>query len=235
MRRVLGCALVVLTICATRVRAQYYEEKEYSPSEARYISLGAVDVKFSPRYSNTQPESLMIRFKRTMPVVSFKHGGAEVLFGYTTYPLLGGSRSAIYFGGKFESEVPIVGRKPGALLFPLLVSADFTKAESAGPSRDDFNLASIGIGGGLKFRYIGSSIDFSIGVEEVAQYSSEGFGVGSGFSASTLGDAVMLLKDISLLEGIAIGYRFRLQTWSMNETRFNYKSTLHGPYLGVMF
>jgi hypothetical protein len=70
---------------------------------------------------------------------------------------------------------------------------------------------------------------------EFAQYSSEGFSVGTGFSAATMGDAVLQIRDVGILEGIAVGYRFRLQTWAMSEARFNYRSLSHGPYLGILF
>lgn len=235
MKRILSWYCVLLVLSPSYLRAQYYEEKEYKASEARYIGVGAVGLTFEPRHTNDQADSLKIRFKRIMPVVSFKHGTTEIQFGYTTYSLDGSSKSAIYFGGRFATEVPLAGRRPGALLFPLMLAADFTKAESPGPSRDDFNIASVGIGGGLKYRYANSSVDVSIGVVEVAQYSAEGFSVGSGFSASTLGDAVVLLKDINMLEGVVVGYRFRMQTWAMSENKFNYRSVSHGPYVGIMF
>jgi hypothetical protein len=229
---VMFAVLIVLSALAS---AQYAERREYVPSEARYIAVGFVDREFTPLGSNSLPDSLTIRHKRLMPMISFRQGGAELFFGYTKYTLSGSSKSAIFFGGRFGTEVPIVGRRPSALLFPLQLAADFTKAEGVGPSREDFNIASVGIGAGLKYRYFDSNADFSIGVEELAQYSSEGFSVGTGFSAATLGDATLLLRNIGILEGLVVGYRFRLQTWSMSENKFNYQSVSHGPYVGILF
>jgi hypothetical protein len=224
-----------MTVPLVYVSAQYTERREYPPSEARYITLGFVDREFAPRGSNSRPDSLTIRHKRVMPMISFRQGGAELFFGYTTYTLSGSSKSTIFFGGKFGIEVPIAGQRSSALLFPLQLAGDFTKAEGIGPSREDFNVASVGIGAGLKYRYFDNNAAFSISVEELALYSSEGFGVGTGFSAATLGDVTLLLRSVGILDGLVVGYRFRLQTWSMSESKFNYRSVSHGPYVGIMF
>lgn len=226
---------VAMTVPLAQAPAQYTEQREYAPSEARYITLGFSNRDFSPIGSNALPDSLAIRYKRVMPMVSFRQGAVELFFGYTTYTLSGSSKSAIFFGGRFGTEVPIVGRRSSALLFPFQLAADFTKAEGIGPSREDFNVASVGIGAGLKYRYVNGGLEFSIGADELAQYSSEGFGIGTGFSAATVGDATLLLRNVDIVDGLVIGYRFRLQTWSMNETKFNYQSVSHGPYVGVLF
>jgi hypothetical protein len=224
-----------LAVPSAEMVAQYYEEKEYAPSEARYIAVGFVARDFTPRSTNSLADSSVIRFTRVMPILSFRQGPAELLFGYTSYTLSGSSKSTVFFGGRFGTEVPIAGRRTSQLLFPLQLAADFTKAEGIGPSKEDFNIASLGVGVGLKYRYFTSSVEFSIGVEELIQYSSDRFGIGNGFSSASLGDAELLLNDVALLNGIVVGYRFRLQTWAMNESKFNYRSVSHGPYFGIMF
>jgi hypothetical protein len=69
----------------------------------------------------------------------------------------------------------------------------------------------------------------------IAQYSFEGLGTGSGFSPALTGEAGALLPEALSFVSLAAGYRFRLQTWSMGETKFNYRSLSHGPYVGVVF
>ncbi|HCV43217.1 MAG TPA: hypothetical protein DGH68_07010 [Bacteroidetes bacterium] len=229
------CMVLALTLPSGRVSAQYYDQREYAPSEARYISVGVLADDFSPLSSNPLPDSLAIRYNRIMPTISFQQGSAELFFGYTRYTLSGESKAAILVGGRYGAEVPIVGRWPSTLLLPLQLAADFTKAEGAGSSKDDFNIASIGVGTGLKYRYMSRSLEFSLGVMELAQYSTEGIGVSNGFSAATLGDAILLLRDVAVFDGMVIGYRFRLQTWSMSDPKFNYRAVSHGPYLGIMF
>jgi hypothetical protein len=228
--------IVAMIVPWVSVSAQYAEGREYAPSEVRFITLGFVNCEFAPRSSNSHPDSLAIRFTRVMPMISFKQGGAELFFGYTAYTLSGSSKSTIFFGGRFGTEVPIMGRHSSTLLLPLLIATDFTKAEGIGPSRENFNVASVGMGAGLKYRYFNNNnMEISISFEELAQYSSEGFGVGSGFSLATLGDATLLLRNVGIGDGIVAGYRFRLQTWSMSESKFNYQSASHGPYVGIMF
>ena len=235
MRRLIGVAAMLFAATGP-VRAQYDEPAHEGPSfESRYITLGAVNREFKPLGSNSLSDSLIIRYTRIMPMITYRQGMGELYFGYTTFTLSDGSKSTILFGGKFGTEVPLIGKRPSALLFPLVLAADYTKAEGIGPSREDFNIASVGIGGGLKYRYFTRELEFTVEAVEFAQFASEGIGVGNGFSGVTSGDAVLLWRDAGLLDGVVLGYRFRLQTWSMSETKFNYQSISHGPYLGIMF
>ena len=233
MKPIVVAALIVLPFA--RGSAQYEEEREYSSSSSRFATAGFIVREFRPLSTNTLPDSLGIRYNRVMPMVSFRQGTGELFFGYTTFTLAGSSKSTILFGGRFGAEIPVLGRKPGVLLFPLELSADYTKADGIGPSREDFNIASVGVGGGLKYRYFSRVLEWSIGIGEFAQFASEGIGVGTGFSAVTAGDAVIQTRSIGIGDGLVLGYRFRLQTWSMSESKFNYRSVSHGPYLGIMF
>jgi hypothetical protein len=217
------------------LHAQYNEPREYQPTEARYFYAGFLQREFTPRATNTTPESVAIAFDRLMPVIGFRQGLVDVTFGYATYTLEGTSRSTVYFGATVAQEVPLSGRRPGTLLLPLMLSADFTKAEGIGFERENFNIASVGLGVGLKYRLVQERLDFSIQALEAVHYSSEGLSVGSGFSAATMGEAVLQLPRTLVFDGIVLGYRYRLQTWAMNNARFNYRSISHGPFLGVMF
>jgi hypothetical protein len=227
--------LLLLLISGSFLNAQYYDSRSYEPSKARYLSAGFLDTDFQRRSSNQVADSLAIEFKRVMPLVAFRQGLFEIAFGYARYTLQGESRSAIFFGGTYSNEFVLTGNRTSAFLLPFLLSTDFTKAEGIGVERENFNIASIGIGGGLKYRYFGETVDFSFRAVEVVHFSFEGLGVGSGFSAATISEVVFLLKDALLMDGIALGYRFRLQTWAMDNADFNYRSISHGPFVGVIF
>ena len=227
--------LLVLIFSGSSLHAQYYDDRPYQPSHARYLSAGFLDSEFKRRSSNRVADSLAIEFSRIMPVVAYRQGLLEIAFGYTRYTLQGESRSAIFFGGTYSNELLLTGSRGSALLLPFLLSTDFTKAEGNSTVREDFNIASVGIGGGLKYRYFHETIDLSLRAVEVIHFSFEGLGVGNGFSAATIAEVVLLLKDALVLDGIALGYRFRLQTWSMDNSDFNYRSISHGPFVGVMF
>jgi hypothetical protein len=170
-----------------------------------------------------------------MPVIGFRQGPADISIGYATYVLQGTTKSTVFLGATFSHEVVLTGTRTDALMIPLVISADFTKAEGVGLERENFNIASVGLGAGLKYRYNGRSLEFSVYAAEAAQYSNEGLSVGSGFSALTLGDAALLIRGALLFDGVVLGYRFRYQTWSMNDSRFNYRSLSHGPFIGLLF
>jgi hypothetical protein len=215
--------------------AQYYdEERPYRPLEARYIYAGAMARDFAPRSSNNAPDSATIRYTELMPMIGFHQGVVDVFFGYTRFDQHGKSNATIFFGTLVSTDVHLSGGKSSTLLLPLLFAADYTKAESGGPERDNFNIASVGLGAGLKYRLSTEGFEFSVHAEELAQYSIEGLSTGSGFSAATLADASLIVRDI-VLDGLVLGYRFRYQTWSMSDERFDYRAVSHGPYLGVLF
>jgi hypothetical protein len=215
--------------------AQYDEPREYKPFEGRILSLGALALDFRPRPDNGVSDSAVIDFRRWMPVIGFRQGPVEIMLGYTTYSLRNASRSTILLSAQFSQDIPLAGKRPQALILPVMVTADFTKAEGTGYERENFNIASVGLGAGLKYRYYTGGIEFSMQVAEAAHFSSEGLSTGSGFSALTTGYALVVLHQTLVFEGLAVGYRFRYQTWAMDNNRFNYRSLSHGPFLGILF
>jgi hypothetical protein len=227
--------LLGMCIAVGTARTQYIDSREYEESDARYVAVGFVNRVFAPRSSNPLSDSLAIRFTRLMPMISFAQGPAEFYLGYARYQLAGNSKTTILFGGRYGTEMPLAGKRHSVLALPVQLAADYTKAEALGPSRETFNIASVGLGIGLKYRLVTPACEFAIGAMEFAQYSSEGFSVGTGFSAATMADAVFHIRDVGPFDGIVVGYRFRLQTWAMSEARFNYRSVSHGPYLGILF
>jgi hypothetical protein len=120
-------------------------------------------------------------------------------------------------------------------MVPIMVVGDYTKAESDGLSRDDFTIGSIGIGGGIKAKISGDRWELSGRGAIAAQYAFEGFSVGTGFSPLLLADVTATFRAIPVFEGIAAGYRFRFQRWSMNDSQFDYRSMEHTVFVGVMF
>ncbi len=215
-------------------RAQYYEEREYEPAETRYIYAGFMQRNFSPLGSNTAPDSSAISFNKLMPMIGFRQGPVDIFVGYTKFDQRGESNDAIFVGTVVSTELPISGGRNSGLRFPLMFAADYTKAASGGPSRDDFNIASLGLGAGLAYRLSSKDVDFSVHVGELLQYATQGLSTANGFSAATLADASLILRGV-LFEGIAFGYQFRYQTWSMSDEKYNYKAVAHGPYLGILF
>jgi hypothetical protein len=227
--------LVLVMMACSGARAQYYEEREFKSRDTRFVYAGVLQRNFVPRGSNNAPDSSRIDYTRLMPMIGFRQGAVDIYVGYTKFDQHGKSNAAIVVGTVVATEFPVSGRgRTSALMMPLMFAADFTKAESGGPERDNFNIASLGLGAGLTYRLSLESVDFSLHAGELFQYATQGLSVGSGFSAATLADATVILRDIGF-EGLTLGYRFRLQTWAMSDTRFDYRSVAHGPYIGVLF
>ncbi len=234
--RILAHGVILLAcVLSGTARAQYYEPQEYAPPAERYAYIGAQQRDFQPLASNPLADTSLVRFNRWMAMVGVRQGQFDITFGYNRFTLRGEKRTTIFFGATGSQDLPLVGAYPSSLVVPVMLSADFTKAENTGPSRKDFNIASVGIGAGLKFRTVGDATAFSITVTEILHYSFEGVSTGNGFSAATLGEATFSFTRVPLIAGIVLGYRFRYQTWSMSDGQFNYKTLAHGPFFGVMF
>jgi hypothetical protein len=45
----------------------------------------------------------------------------------------------------------------------------------------------------------------------------------------------VLFRDLGIAEGVVMMYRFRSQTWKMGGGKFDYRSTMHGPSIGICF
>ncbi len=235
-RRWWGALTLAALLVPPAVRAQYEEEGDrYAPSTARFGYAGVQFIDFAPRPGNPAADSLIINFKRLMPVIGFRQGTTDIQFGYTRYDQHGTSRPMIYIAAAVALDFPLTGPGKSMLVLPLLLSVDFTRAEASGEQRDDFNVGSLGIGTGLRYRLRGEGMEFNVAATAGAQISFEGFSGSGGSSVLVLGTALLHLYDVPVGDGIVVGYQFRYQSWSMSRAVENYRSLFHGPFLGVMF
>ena len=230
------CVLLLGTMASLRgsLHGQYLDPEEDRTLVFRGVTAGVMARDFAPRPSNTEPDSIQIRYRQLMPVLGFRQGPVEVMFGYTTYSLQGRSRSAVFFGTTITADLPLGGSRKSMLAVPLMLAADYTKGESAGPQRDNFNVASIGLGVGLRFRGASETVDWSVSTHGVAHYCFEGLSTGAGFSGAVIAETVAFFPRVGLLDGLIAGYRFRLQTWSLRDGQFDYRVITHGPFVGVL-
>jgi hypothetical protein len=214
---------------------QYYDTKEYARPEGRYLSAGILRREFVPRPSNSLPDSMASRFAALMPMVAFRQGSVELYLGYTRFEERGSHRSAIVFGTQITNDIPLAGSRPGGLVLPLMIAADYTKVESGALQRDDFNLATLGLGAGLRYRLVTPGMEFWIQGVQLFHVAFQGIAAGTGSSLATVAEAGLLLPRVPIGEGVVLTYRVRLQTWSLNDDRFNYRSLYHGPSVGILF
>ena len=120
-------------------------------------------------------------------------------------------------------------------MLPFLLAADFMRADASDLQRDNFNIGSIGLGTGLRYRLRVDRTELTAGGVIGAQFSFDGYGSATGSSVLSIVEAVAQLNDVLVADGIVIGYRFRFQRWSMSRETADYQSVSHGLFLGVMF
>ncbi len=143
-------ALLLLVGAAGVARGQYYDEEMEPRDRYRSLSLGGMWRDFAPRPTNSLPDSAALRFTKVMPLLAFRQGSVEVYFGYTPFGE-GNDQTAIVLGTTIATELPLSGARTSLLSLPILLAADYAKATGRGLQKDDFNLASIGIGVGVKY------------------------------------------------------------------------------------
>jgi len=213
--------------------AQYFDPEETESGRGRYISGGAVLSDFRPLSTNSRPDSTMIRYSTWVPMISARQDLFTIYFGYGTFDLGGTRKSTVIFGLEVGTAFPL--SRGSDLSVPVSLGVNYTRAGSPGPEKETFNIASTGIGLGIMYRAQGSRFDFRISASEFFHYSFEGFNTGAGFSAATVGDVTLWAKNWLVLNGVLFGYRFRYQTWAMNNKNLNYRSLSHGPFIGLSF
>lgn len=233
IRRAAAAALLVIT--GGIAMAQYDEPRDFTQLEARFIAAGILDRDFHTGNGNPLGDSAAIGYRVWMPMLSFHQGPVTVSFGYTRYSREGQSKEAVHFGTVLTNDLGLSVRAASTFSLPVCIAADFTKAEASGPKRDNFNIASIGVGAGLRYQYRSPSFDAGISALGIFHFAFEGLGTGSGSSKAMDCDARFLFKSVHIGDGIVVGYRLRAQRWDMSDERFTYTSIHHGPYLGVMF
>jgi hypothetical protein len=225
-------AMILLLLAAASAPGQYYDEEESLSPGDRFISAGAMWRTFEPRPSNTRPDSAVIRFEGLMPLVAFRQGFVDAYLGYSV-PENG--VTAVVAGTTVSTDLPLVRSRASILSLPIILSADFTKVSSGGAGRDDFNVGSLGIGAGVAFRWRGSRTAFWVQGGEIIHLAFEGFAGKSGSSVATIAEAGVLFAGVGIGEGLALSYRFRMQSWTVGGGQSDYTSTYHGPSIGVIF
>lgn len=233
--RVVNGLLLMLIGVVGFSTAQYLEPREFTPLQGRYIALGVASHEYLPRATNSAADSLQIAFNRWAPTLNFHQGAIDVLFAYTRYQLRGTTHTAIHLGTVVSMELPLIGPRSGGLKLPLCIAGDYTKTESDGTERDNFNVGSLGIGTGLAYRYTGRDLEVAVQALGIAHYAFEGYGTGNGSSMVLTADAHVLWRTPILFDGLVFGYRLRSQTWSLGSDRFDYRAVMHGPYVGALF
>jgi hypothetical protein len=230
-----AAALVSMLIRPSTTHAQYIEREEEMPGiQARFLSAGVVRREFSAMPSNTAPDDVRIGFGRILPSLLYHQAGFEIMGGYGTYRPGGVSAPIVFLTSTYTSEFPSAGLRGRAIALSLALGADYAKSGSKGTARDDFNLASVGIGAGVASSADLGGVRMSLSAHALIHLSYEAYSTRSASSPAVIAGATFMISGGPIGDGVAVGYRFRWQQWSTGGY-FDYRTLNHGLFVGVLF
>ncbi len=223
-----------LVWCMATAKSQDFGYEYYNILDYRSLGVNYSMQEFSPRNSNSLPDSFKISFKTHLPFVEYRELGLRVGVGYQQYVFSGKTRSSFSVYAESGNDIAVSGKaERNGFFLPVVVSANYVNAEAAGGTKS-FEVGSLGIGTGVKYRYFSKTIGFQIYGTAALHYSSEGFSIEYGSSVSYSGEAQLIFPNI-FLDGVLLGYRYQFQEWNMSNSSINYERFYHGPYIGIMF
>ncbi len=233
--RIIGTLTVLLGAGIPAGYAQYREEPARRAVEVQFVSGGYLQQNLRPRHSNALPDSAVISYDRLMPVLGLRQGVLDLLVGYARFSLRGRSRETILASAIFRQELPLGRTGKDGLSVPILLSTGFFRAQAAGPERTTLNVATVGVGLGVRGGFAGPASELWIEALGAVHYAVDGIGTGSGFSPVLAAEAGAFFPGALTFASLAAGYRVRLQSWSMSDSAYDYRLSSHGAYLGVWF
>ncbi|HLP17513.1 MAG TPA: hypothetical protein VK470_14715 [Bacteroidota bacterium] len=235
MRKSLAYLFILSSICA-RAYAQEFESslREYDLIGFRSLGAGAAVNLFEPRSDNALPDSMAIKFSSPTFFLEYRQMNIRLAVAYNHYSLrdAGKSSYAIYADG--STDVPVAVKRSGGLFLPIFLATNYVRAEGLGNSSGIFDVGSIGIGTGLKYRFLSERFGLQISGGALIHYATVGFSIENGTSTAWRGEVQFLLPEL-LWNGVTIGYRIDEQQWRMSEAKYNYKRLQHGAFVGLLF
>ncbi|MFA6540859.1 MAG: hypothetical protein WCT99_04590 [Bacteroidota bacterium] len=209
---------------------EYYDNLNY-----RSIGVNYSAQEFSPLSSNTLTDSSRIKFVSNLPFIEYRELGLRLAVGYQEYSATGQTHSSLSVYAESSNDFSLTGKaEKNGFFIPVIVSANYVNAEAVTPGAKDFEVGSLGIGTGIKYRYFSRSFGIQLSGTGAFHYSSEGFSVEYGSSLSYAGEAVATFPNL-FLGGAVIGYRYQFQNWNMSDASFDYQRFYHGPFIGILF
>jgi hypothetical protein len=228
-------ALIILV--SVSLSAQDFGYEYMMLSEFRAIDASYTLQKFSPRSSNTSSDSTAVRFTTALPFIEFRQSGGRLGIGYQTFSDINGkNRESFSVYGESHNDIALTDRKiqKAALVIPIVVAANYVRAESPRSGVKDFDIGSLGLGTGIKFKHFERSFGVQAFVIGTLYYSSVGFSTEYGSQNSVAAEIQCIIPEL-IYEGIIIGYRFESQRWNMNDVSLNYQRQYHGAFVGFLF
>ncbi len=223
-----------LLVISHRTTAQLGEQREES---TRAVEAGFLINRFQPRSDNTVPDSLQANFTQAIPVIGYRDGNLLIYLGYFSFNARSVPTTELNLVAKFSFDIRLTGKgRTNALLLPITITTDYLRVEGANQIRGDrFDVGSGGIGVGLKWVFGVDRARFSVEYSRLITYSTVSFSTSIGFSHIDFAEATIALDDILGDFGLIFGYRYRDQSWLMDNKKYNYFGSWHGAMIGMMF
>lgn len=233
MKKILYLIVVVISSLA----AQDFGYEYLMLSEYRAIGASYTQQKFFPRSSNTLSDSTAIRFSTPLPFIELRQNNGRLGIGYQTFSDINGKKKesfSVY--GETHNDLALNNRKDQKAVFaiPIIVAANYVRAESPNSGSKNFDIGSLGLGIGLKFKHFERSFGLQVFVVGTLYYASEGFSTEYGSQNSITAEIQCIIPEL-IYEGIIVGYRFESQRWNMNDISLNYQRQYNGFFFGFLF
>ncbi|MHB1051290.1 MAG: hypothetical protein ACYC09_14515 [Bacteroidota bacterium] len=207
----------------------------YTMTDFRSLGVSYNIQEFAPSGSNPLSDSLRIRITSAMPMFEYREMQARVAVGYQSYTVLGRPSNAFSVFMESGHVFSISGKEQRSGFFiPVKLSANYLRAENPHQGQRNFDIGSLGVGTGVKYRYIAKTFGLQAFAAGSLHYASVGFGTEYGSQTSLTGEIQWIFPEL-IFEGLTAGYRYERQAWDMSDTQLNYRRFYHGPYIGIFF
>ncbi|MDD8017340.1 MAG: hypothetical protein PHP42_03090 [Bacteroidota bacterium] len=226
--------LLTLSIAGT-LPAQDFGYEYYNVLDFRSIGANYSMQNFSARPSNSLPDSLRISFTSVLPFVEYRELGLRLAVGYQEYKITDRTKTSISVYAESSNDFSLNGKGDRSGFFiPVVVSANYVKADGGILGVKNFDVASLGLGSGMKYRYFTRTFGVIASGVAAFHYATEGFSTEYGSSVTYAGEVECVFPDIGF-SGLLVGYRYHFQSWNMSNAGFDYQRYYHGPFIGILF
>ncbi len=207
----------------------------YTMTDFRSLGVSYNIQEFSPSGSNPLSDSLRIRFTTAMPMFEYREMQARVAVGYQSYSINGRSSNAFSVFMESGNDFSLSGKEQRSGFFiPVKLSANYLRAENPQQGQRNFDIGSLGVGTGMKYRYIAKTFGLQASATGSLHYASVGFGTEYGSQTSLTGEIQCIFPEL-IFDGLIAGYRYERLEWDMSDTHLNYRRFYHGPFIGIFF
>ncbi|MEW5800131.1 MAG: hypothetical protein AB1728_14120, partial [Bacteroidota bacterium] len=133
------------------------------------------------------------------------------------------------------NDFPLTGREQkNGVFIPIKLSANYVKSESGYKGQKNFDIGSLGVGTGIKYRFITREFGVQVSATGTLHFSNVGFGTEYGSQTALTGEIQIIIPNI-FFDGMIVGYRYDKQQWNMNDSSLDYERYYHGPFVGIFF